>query len=393
MRKVLTVAAAAAVLTAGAAIALPRHATVPPPVSMLAASTVDPLVTAQDHLRQVPGDWVTWAQLGLAYVEQARVTADPAYYPKADGALATSSRLRPNNVDALVGLGALANARHDFSRARDLALTALRADAYSASALGVLADAYTQLGSAQAATDVVQRMLDVRPGLPAYARAAYDLEQHGRVTEARDLWERALADTHSPADMAYIQVQSGDLAWHVGDVTAALSAYRLALAADPGSLPARAGLARASGDLALWGQVTQALPAPSLLIEYAVQARSFGHVALAREQLDLASAALSLFASSGGRDDLGLAELYIAQGSYDSAVAAARREWARRQHTEVAGVLAWALYLSGDPGSALPYARASVALGTRNSVLMQHFRVISAAVGPDRLARLERYAS
>lgn len=393
MRTVLAVAAAAVVLTAGAAIALPRSATVPLPASVLAASTADPLAAAQEHLRRVPGDWVTWAQLGLAYVERARVSADPAYYPKADGALARSLALKPANVEALIGQGALANARHDFAHARNLALSALHADAYSAAALGVLADAYTQLGSSSAATDAVQRMLDTRPGLPAYARAAYDLEQHGRVMEARGLWERALADAHSPADVAYIRVQLGDLAWHVGETPAALTSYRLALAADPQSLQARAGIARATGDLALWGQVTQALPSPSLLIEYAVQARSAGDVSLCTVQLDLAAAALSLFSASGGQDDLGLAELYIAQGSYDQAVAAARREYARRSHADVAGVLAWALYLSGSPAAALPYARASVALGTRNTVLLHHYRLISAAVGPDRLARLGRYAS
>nr|BFE72957.1 hypothetical protein GCM10020092_062580 [Actinoplanes digitatis] len=43
----------------------------------------------------------------------------------------------------------------------------------------MLADAHTQLGDAAAATAAVQRMLDLRPGLAAYARASYDLEQRG----------------------------------------------------------------------------------------------------------------------------------------------------------------------------------------------------------------------
>jgi hypothetical protein len=72
------------------------------------------------------------------------------------------------------------------------------------------------------------------------------------------------------------------------------------------------------------------------------------------------------------------------------AVTAARREWKRRQHTDVAGVLAWALYLSGDSRAALEFARKSVALGTRNSVLLLHLRIIS---GADRLSRLPEYAS
>jgi tetratricopeptide (TPR) repeat protein len=391
MRTVLAVAAAAVALTAAAAIAIPRHA--PDPADPVSASSVDALAATQDHLRRVPGDWSAWAQLGLAYVERARTTADPAYYSKADGALATSARLRPGNVEALVGLGALANARHDFVGARDLAQQAIKADEYSSQAWGVLADALTQLGSASQATQAVQKMLDLRPGLPAYARAAYDLEQHGRITEARDLWNRALGDTTSRADVAYIHVQLGDLAWHTGDQTAARDHYNRALAADPTSLPARVGQARVTGDLALWGQVTQALPAPSLLIEYANELRSSGHAAEAVQQLDLAAAALTLFVQSGGQDDLGVAELALARGSYEDAVAAARREYARRRHSDVAAVLAWALYLSGDARGALAYARQSVALGSRNSVALLHLRVISAALGSDRVARLEAYPS
>jgi tetratricopeptide (TPR) repeat protein len=226
-------------------------------------------------------------------------------------------------------------------------------------------------------------MLDLRPGISAYARAAYDLEQHGRVTEARDLWNRVLVDAHSPADVAYVEVQLGDLAWHTGDPATARDHYNRALAADPSSLPGRAGLARVGGDLALWGSVTAALPSPSLLIEYATQLRSFGRPYA--EQLDLAAAALELFSSSGGTDDLGLAELALARGDYKAAVAHARREYARRQHADVAGVLGWALYLSGDPRGALPFARASVALGTRNAIALQHLRVISADLGISRL--------
>ena len=49
---------------------------------------------AQDRLRRLPGDAGTWAALGSAYVEQARVSANPAYYAQAQGALERSLALR-----------------------------------------------------------------------------------------------------------------------------------------------------------------------------------------------------------------------------------------------------------------------------------------------------------
>src|SRR6266704_2186260 len=158
----------------------PAAAPVAAPTDRLA----DSIARAQDRLRTLPKDWRTWAALASAYVEEARVTANPTYYQKAQGAAQQSLTLHPDgNVDALVALGALANARHDFAGARDQARAALAVDGYSADAYGVLADAQTQLGDSAAATDAVQRMLDLRPGLAAYARASYDLELHGRTDD------------------------------------------------------------------------------------------------------------------------------------------------------------------------------------------------------------------
>ena len=76
----------------------------------VAQATVAPLEqgirTAQERLKQLPGDYGTWAQLGSAYVEEARVTADPTYYQKAEGALQQSLALRPEGNDAaLTGQG------------------------------------------------------------------------------------------------------------------------------------------------------------------------------------------------------------------------------------------------------------------------------------------------
>ncbi|GAA1836263.1 hypothetical protein GCM10009682_62910 [Luedemannella flava] len=388
---VAVVVLAALITVAGAVLGRPSG---PRAAATAVAPPQDPLVVAvaaaQRRLAEVPGDWPTWARLGLAYVERARVTADPAYYPKAEGALRESLRLRPDgNADALTGLGALANARHDFAAARSFAQQALRLNGFDAAAYGVLADAHTQLGEAKQATAAVQKMLDLRPELPALARAAYDLEQHGRVADARDLWLRAL--DQAPLDAAYIHTQLGDLAWHTGDRAEACARYAAALDAQPGFPAAQPGLARvlaADGDadaaLAVWARVTRRTPAPSLLIEYAGELRRVGRYSDADSQFDLAEAALRLFAASGGRDDLGEAELAIARGDADPAVAAARREWSRRTHADVADVLGWALHLAGDDAAALRYARAAASPGSRDTRYADHLAAIESALRSPR---------
>ncbi len=432
-RRLLAVAVTALALVGlGGAFGTPpeRWAGEPP------AAAADPLARsieqAQRRLREVPGDWRTWAELGSAYVEQARITGDPGYYPRAEGALHESLRLRPasptggggenkggvgsgsrrgavgggvggagderdgggGNDLALVGLGALANARHDFGRAESLARQAIGINAYSADAHGVLADALTQLGRPAEATEAVQAMLDLRPGLPALSRAAYDLEQHGRVDEARNLWTTALAAAVAPADVAFVRQQLGDLAWHAGDLAAARTEYRAGLAARGDYLPLRHGMARidaAEGQtgpaLAAYGELAAASPTPSLLVEHAELLRSLGRTAEADTQLALAGAALDLVAAGGGADDLAAAELALARGDHAAAVRLAGAEWARRRHTDVADTLAWALRQAGRPAEALPYARAAQALGARSARYAYHLGMIELVLGDRAAAR------
>ncbi|MGH3615473.1 MAG: tetratricopeptide repeat protein, partial [Pseudonocardia sp.] len=137
------------------------------------ASALDDLVyRAQESLRRNPDDALLWAQLGAAYVEQARVTGDPSYYSRSQDALDRSFQVQPDgNGEALIGRGQLANARHDFAGARGFGEQARALRPFTPEVYGVLADAYTQLGDPTAATAAVQQMLDVRPGLAAFTRA------------------------------------------------------------------------------------------------------------------------------------------------------------------------------------------------------------------------------
>ena len=367
------------------------------PVAQLAGS----IARAQEHLRAVPRDYVVWASLGSAYVESARVTADPTYYPKAEGALRRSLHLRPTgNPAALVGLGALANARHEFAAARNLARRVLRADPYSAGAYGVLADAQTQLGNRPAATEAIQHMLDLRPGLAAYARASYDLEQQGRLGGAAALMRRALGDALDPSDVAFCRYQLGELAWRVGRLGDAETEYTAGQAADPAYLPLLAGHARvaaarghAAAALADYAELTARYPSPGYLIDYANLLRATGQPARADQQLALAAAALRLFRANGGTDDLGTAQLALAQGHPRQAVLAAELEWSRRHFADVADVLGWALHRSGANVKAISYARKADALGAHNSGYLFHVGMIELSLGRNSDARRDLSAA
>ncbi|HMC67732.1 MAG TPA: hypothetical protein VKJ07_01150, partial [Mycobacteriales bacterium] len=172
------------------------------------AVAADPLTSSiartQEHLRTVPRDWQAWATLGLDYVEQAKVTVDPTYYPKADSALARSLQLEAgDNFVAMAGEAALSAARHDFHGALSWAQRGLAIDPRNAVLYGARCDALTQLGRYAEAEQAARTMELLSPGSDAEARLSYAAELRGDVVAARAFMKQALDDAVSASDAAF----------------------------------------------------------------------------------------------------------------------------------------------------------------------------------------------
>ncbi|MFE2728401.1 tetratricopeptide repeat protein [Kitasatospora sp. NPDC059327] len=355
-----------------------------PDGSLTRAITAD-----QQRLRQLPDDATTWARLGAEYVEQARLTADPSYYPKADEALRRSLTLAPQaNADALTGLGALANARHLFDQAADFAAQAIAASPAHWPVYAVLADARTQLGDDTGATEAVQQLLDRRPGTASFTRAAYDLEQHGRTDDARAALRQALDGAYDPADQAFCQYQIAELDRNSGHAQEALTGYRQALRTDPDHTPALAGQARAEAALGRHDDAVRdytaaiaRVPLPQYLLELGELQESLGHPEQARDQYRLLTAEQQLAAANGVVDDLTLGQYQADHGDPAEAVRLLRAEWARRQNVLVADALSWALHRTGADTEALGLARQAQAHGWRNALFLYHLGEIEHTLG------------
>lgn len=362
----------------------------------LAAETGD-VGRLQRRLAEQPGDSVAWAALGAAYLERSRAGGDPALYPKAEEAIARSLKLQPEqNLPAFVGMGALANARHDFAAALRWGQQARAVSDFSPGAYGVLVDAYTQLGKRAQATAAAQRMLDLSPTLPAVSRAAYDLEQRGAIAPARRLLEDELEESFDAAAIGYLRHQLGELALNTGDLTRADAHYRAGLAADPQNAALLHGRAKVSAlrgdtDTALrdYADLVGRVPNPQYLVEYGEVLLSAGRSDEASAQFEVARTVQQLFVANGGKDDLSLAEYEADHGSPDRAVGLARKEWDRRQFAVVADALAWALHRAGRSAEALPYADRALAGGWRNALFAFHRSEIQRALGNRAAARAD----
>ena len=344
---------------------------------------------AQTRLRSVPKDHQTWAQLGSAYVQEARVTGDPSYYPKAEDALKRSLDLKPTgNVAAMIGQGSLANARHEFGQARDWGRQATAADPYQAGGYGVLADALTQLGDYDGADTAIQKMLDLQPGLASFSRASYAFEQRGRTDQAKASMERALAEATDPADIGFCRYYLGELEFNTGHPDAALKQYQLGLTAYPTSDPLLAGKAKAEAALDRtddavkdYAAVVSRLPLPEYVYEYAQLLDSLDRPDEAKAQYALLTSIQQLFTANGVVDDLTSAVVEADHGSPAEAVRHAQAEWGRRQSVLVADALGWALHRAGQDEKALAYATKANRLGWKNATFAYHQGEIERALG------------
>jgi tetratricopeptide (TPR) repeat protein len=252
----------------------------------------------------------------------------------------------------------------------------------------VLADALTQLGDTEGATAAVQRMLDTEPGVPAFARASYDLELHGRAGDARSALQRALRDSNSPANLAFCRYYLGELAFNSGDLDEAAAQYEqgLDVAEDNAALrQGRAKVAAARGDLqqALndYQTVTSRVPLPQYVQEYGELLQVAGRAKQAAAQFTLFTEQQRLYGAAGATDDLAMAQFAADHGDPAEALRHAQAEWDRRHNVLVADALAWALHVNGRDAEALAFADRAASLGWRNATFAYHRGMILASLG------------
>jgi tetratricopeptide (TPR) repeat protein len=361
------------------------------------ASLDDLIANLQTRLQNTPKDHIAWATLGIAYVQQAKVTVNPDYYPKAEGALQQSLDLGiDDNYLVYAGLSALASARHDFARAKDFAERGLAINSYNALLYGALSDAEVQLGEYDAAFAAVQKMVDLSPDAASLSRASYTWELRGDIPKATALMQRALDDASTASNRAFANVFLGELAFNAGDPDTALRFAIDALAASPDDPAALAGRAKAEAAL---GQYETALdhyaavidraPEPTYLIEYGELLQFLGRDDEARVQYDLFGTVQQLFSANGVEPDAGPTLFIANHGDPTQALADAEAGIRTRPFIVMHDAYAWALHRNGRDTEALVEVGKAMQLGTPNALFHFHAGMINYSLGDLTAARDE----
>lgn len=334
-----------------------------------------------------------YAELGLAFLERRRRTAEARYFAHAEAALEAAAELDPDDPALLHAMTLMRLDQHRFREACELARRSIvRAPTDSTGEL-LLGDALFELGDYEAAVDAYQRAIDLRPDLRSYGRGASMRWLHGDVEGALELMGLAIraGGNARPSDVAWCLVEHGTIFWRAGRSAEALAAAERALVLAPDDPRARLLRARA---LRQGGQVGEAIgayedlvseqPSPDSLLELAELLRAEGRVVEAERRVQQAVQRTA--------DDPATIALYYARRGlrpgWSLFLAAANLQG--HDTIEAHATHALALWRSGRLGEARKASNRALRLGTPDASLYLHRALIERDAGD--LDRARHYA-
>jgi len=184
---------------------------------------------------------------GEAWIRVARTKSAPIFHRNALECANQALTRAPGDAGALRLQALVWLDAHRFQAARALAQQLLAQDESDPQVWGILSDAELEQGHIEAASSAAQRMLDLKPGLLSYGRAAHIRWLTGDSTGAKQLYRLAIAagqQQPDPEPRAWLTVQAAWVFWHEGDYVGAQRGFELALAALTDYAPALEGLGR-----------------------------------------------------------------------------------------------------------------------------------------------------
>ena len=197
-----------------------------------------------DNIAKNPKDYKSMIALVEAYVQEARITGDYAYYDKASLELLDKVlKNQPKNFDALTLKALIFLSQHHFSDALDVGKQAQVINPYNAFIYGILDDANLELGHYDSAVAMADKMTSIRPDLRSYARISYLREIYGDIPGAISAIKLAVSAGYPGLEQTeWARMILGHLYENEGQLDSAQMVYQRALVERPDYPFAFAGL-------------------------------------------------------------------------------------------------------------------------------------------------------
>ncbi len=325
--------------------------------------TIQAVGKINEKLALYPGDLKARLQLAEIFINEARVTGEHGYYYPAiltilDGVLANKPTDEDIRFRTLSLKSSVLLSLHQFEAARSLAQEAVQLRPYNAQIYGALVDANVELGDYKEAVAMATKMMDLRPDLLSYSRAAYLREIHGDPQGAIEAMKLAVSSGFpGNENTAWSRLTLGHTYENYGNLTDAEIEYKTALEERPGYSFAMAGLASIEtkkGNLvqaeALLKKAIEIIPEVGFNIQLAQLYNSTGRPDLAKKTTQEVLDMMADDEAHGHRMDIEYAKVYLnLMHNYDAALQRALVEYkARPANIDVNKLLAQILYRKGN---------------------------------------------
>ena len=345
-----------------------------------------------------PEDYKSKLNLSQAYIQEARITGDHAYYDQAALELLDDViKNEPKNFDALCCKATVLLSQHHFSEGLVVAQQAQPINPNSAFVYGLLCDANVELGKYSEAVKMCDKMISIRPDARSYARVSYLREIHGDLTGAIVAAKLAVAAGYPGLEQSeWTRMILAHLYENKGQLDSAEIQYKIALAERPDYAFAIAGLGNIAKQKRNYKLAIAAYEkAKNMINEYSFEDELTdlytlnNETAKAKKSSEQVIAMLSPLADAdesssahGHYADKELAYAYLKVPDTEKALEHAMIEYERRpDNIDVCETVAWVNYKKGNFAEANKLIDKALKTKCQNPSLLCHAGLIKIKAG------------
>ena len=219
-----------------------RYNLVRPPSGTVTLELGKEISFYQQRIRQNPTGGLDLAELATAYLKMARASGDVSWYLLAEQAAQESlAKLPFSNEGAILASAKVAAARHDFTKAIDLAQKVS-----SDNALGILVTANLAIGEVDKASQAAETLVKQVPTIGSVTLQALIKVAQGKNKEARQNFQSAIAieEPGETGSSVWARILLGRLYYQQGELEQSRTLYQEALKIIPQYPPALLNLAQ-----------------------------------------------------------------------------------------------------------------------------------------------------
>ena len=346
---------------------------------------------ATARIASTPKDGGAVVRLADALIRLQRVNNDGRAVITAEEHLRSFLKQDPGNYDAQRMLAVVLLSQHRFGEAVALANKMRALDPRDPWNYGAIGDGYFELGDYDRAFEAYDRMGQLQPGPPAYARTSHGFEIKGDLDGALDYMRRAAdgASSNDPESQAWHYAQLGKLQLQRGRLGDAKQQFEHAAATFPDHPLAMAGLAKvkiAEGDLNGARLTYQAqlarVPTPDLAAVVGDLSVALGDAKQAAQYYRMAEQIERAGWGNGVAQPQALARFFAERDqNLPEALALAEDAVKTRRDIFTMDTLAWCYFKAGRLADARHASDQARRTGTRDARILYHAAEIVAATG------------